>query len=178
MPQVQLPMFPEGTTLITSEIAFQRKDDQIVYLNGHLPVFTHQASDLATFRFFTTQLICNGTASQGKIARAFGVPLVTVKRCVKNYRLHGAQAFYGPKPKRRGHKLSPEVLTEVQGMLDEGLTVPAIAEKTGVLKTTLHKAIDADRLRQVKKKVQVKAAKANPSRAPKASEASAMSKLR
>jgi hypothetical protein len=177
MPQVQLPIFPEGTTLITSELAFQRKDDQIVYLNGHLPVFTHQAGDLATFRFFTSQLIINGTASQGQIAKAFGVPLVTIKRCVKSYRLHGAKAFYGPKPKRAGHKLTPEMLAEAQGMLDEGLEVPEISEKTGVLKTTLHKAIDAGRLRQIKKKAPARAARENPSRAPKANAALSMSKL-
>ncbi len=94
MPQVQLPLFAQGTTPITAELAFERRDDQVVYFNGHLPVFTHDAKDLASFRFITTQLIVNGTASQGQIAKAFGVPLRTVKRCVKRYRGTGGRVFF------------------------------------------------------------------------------------
>ena len=90
MPQVQLPVFPADATLINDALACQCRDGQAVYLNGHLPVFTHATADLASFRFFTTQLIVNGTATQGEIARAFGVPRGTVKRCVKRHRLRGA----------------------------------------------------------------------------------------
>lgn len=124
----------------------------MVYFNGHLPVFTHGAQDLASFRLFTSQLIINGTATQGQIVRAFGVPLTTVKRCVKKYRQSGAKAFFAPLPKRHGHKLMPERLSQAQALLDQGESVPAISEQLGVLATTLHKAIDAGRLRQVKKK--------------------------
>ena len=99
-------MFPEGTTLITSELAFERRDSQVVYFNGHLPVFTHEAEDLGSFRLFTSQLIINGTATQGQIVRAFGVSLTTVKRCVKKYRQAGAKAFFAPPPPRHGHKLT------------------------------------------------------------------------
>lgn len=83
MPQVQLPIFPEGTTEITPEIAFQRRDAAVCYFNGHLPVFVHDCEDLATFRLFSSQLVINGNATQSQIARAFGVPLVTVKRYAK-----------------------------------------------------------------------------------------------
>jgi hypothetical protein len=83
MPQVQLPLFPNGTTPINEHLAFQCRDNQVVYLNGHLPVFTHAADDLASFRRFSSQLVVNGTATQADIVRAFGVPLITVKRAVK-----------------------------------------------------------------------------------------------
>ena len=79
MPQVQLPIFPEGVTHISSEIAFQCEDGKVCYFNGHLPVFIHDQEDLATFRMFSSQLVINGNATQAQIARAFGVPLVTVK---------------------------------------------------------------------------------------------------
>src|SRR5258708_15598078 len=107
VPQVQLPIFPEGTTLITPELAFERRDGQVVYFNGHLPVFLHAVEDLASFRFFTSQLIINGTATQGQIEKAFGVPLTTIKRGVKKYRVGGPKAFYAPAPKRQGHRLTP-----------------------------------------------------------------------
>jgi len=152
VPQVQLPIFPEGTTLITSELAFERRDCQVVYFNGHLPVFTHDAKDLASFRLFTSQLIINGTATQGQIVRAFGVPLTTVKRSVKKYRLGGAKAFFAPPPPRHGHKLTAERLAQAQALLDAGESVPSVSAQIGVLATTLHKAIDTGRLRQIKKK--------------------------
>lgn len=152
MPQVQLPLFPVGSSVINPELGFERRDRQVVYLNGHLPVFTHEVDDLASFRFFTTQLIVNGTASQSQIAAAFGVPLTTIKRYCRQYRERGAPAFFKPAARRRGHRLTPERLIEVQRLLDEGLSVPEISRQTGLLASTLHKAIDDGRLKQIKKK--------------------------
>jgi hypothetical protein len=80
MPQLQLPIFPAGTTLITSEIAFECGEGKVTYIYGHLPVFQHAEGDLAAFRYFTSQLVVNGTVGQADIARAFCVPKVTVKR--------------------------------------------------------------------------------------------------
>src|SRR6516225_6408439 len=51
------------------------------YIHGHLPVFQHAQQDLAAFRYFTSQLVVNGTVGQAAIARAFHVPTVTVKWC-------------------------------------------------------------------------------------------------
>ena len=152
MPQLQLPVFPSGTTAINPELAFERREDQVVYFNGHLPVFTHTTQDLASFRFFSTQLIVNGTASQGEIVKAFGVPLTTVKRCCRLYRERGASAFFKPPARRQGHRLTPEKLAEAQALLDQGKTVPAISAQLGILASTLHKAIDDGRLKQLKKK--------------------------
>jgi len=153
MPQLQLPVFPAGTSAINSELAFERRDDQVVYFNGHLPVFTHTAQDLASFRFFTTQLIINGSASQGEIVKAFGVPMTTVKRCCRLYRERGASGFFKPPARRQGHRLTPEKLAQAQGMLDEGKRVPAISVQLGILASTLHKAIDDGRLKAFKKKM-------------------------
>lgn len=152
MPQLQLPVFAVGTTAITPELAYERREDQVVYFNGHLPVFTHGTKDLASFRFFTTQLIVNGTASQGQIVKAFGVPLTTVKRCCRLYRERGASAFFKPPARRQGHRLTPEKLAEAQALLDEVKTVPAISAQLGILVTTLHKAIDDGRLKGLKKR--------------------------
>jgi len=153
MPQVQLPVFPQGTTSITSELAVARGVDQVVYYNGHLPVFTHEVKDLASFRLFTTQLIINGTASQGDIVKTFGVPITTVKRCCKRFRQRGAAAFFRPAERRQGTRLTAAVLAQVQALLDQGTSVPAISRQLKILASTLHKAIDDGRLRQFKKKI-------------------------
>lgn len=152
MPQVQLPLFPDGSTPITTELAFERRGEQVVYFNGHLPVFTHGTKDLASFRLFTTQLIVNGTASQGEIVKAFGVPITTVKRCCKRYRERGAEAFFKPVERREGRRLDSQRLAQAQALLMEGVGVPEISRQLGLLATTLHKAIDDGRLKQIKKK--------------------------
>jgi hypothetical protein len=152
MPQVQLPLFPAGTTQLNESLAVECRDGQVTYFNGHLPVFTHAQDDLAAFRLFTSQLVVNGSASQGDIRRAFGVPKVAVQRAVDRYRAGGAGAFFvAPKP-RMGRKLTPEVSGHVQGLLDQGQAVPAISRQTGVLANTIHKAIRAGRLRAGAKK--------------------------
>jgi transposase len=155
MPQVQLPLFPVGTTAINAELAFERRDEQVVYYNGHLPVFTHGTEDLASFRFFTTQLIVNGTATQGQIVQAFGVPITTVKRACRLYRERGASAFFKPMARRQGHRLTPERLAEAQRLLDQGQRVPQISAQLNILPSTLHKALDDGRLKLVKKKARV-----------------------
>ena len=167
MPQAQLPVFPAGSTEINSELAFECRDHQVTYFNGHLPVFTHAVDDLASFRFFTTQLIVNGTASQGEIVRAFGVPLTTVKRYTGKYRREGAKTFFAPPRRRAGSKLTPERLVQAQQLLDQGLEVPEISRQLGVLATTLHKAIQSGRLQVRKKKTRPRRARSGP--APKRS---------
>ena len=152
MPQVQLPLFPAGATPLNESLAVECRDGQVTYFNGHLPVFTHAQNDLAAFRLFTSQLIVNGSASQGDIRRAFGVPKIAVQRAVDRYRAGGAAAFFLPPKARTGRKLTPAVLDQVQALLDQGQSVPEISPATGVLANTMHKAIRAGRLRAGAKK--------------------------
>jgi transposase len=152
MPQVQMPIFPSGVTHITPHIAFQCEDGKVCYLNGHLPVFIHDQKDLQTFRLFTTQLIVNGSVKQGDIARAFGVPVRTVKRYVKRYRENGAKGFYAPPKTRSASKLTGDVLRQAQELLDEGQSIPEVGRTLGLLSNTLNKAVHAERLHRNKKK--------------------------
>ena len=152
MPQVQLPLFPAGTTPLNDALAVACRDGQVTYYNGHLPVFTHAQDDLAAFRLFTSQLIVNGSASHGDIRRAFGLPKIAVQRAVNRYRAGGAAAFFVPPKPRVGRKLTPVVVPQVQGLLDQGELVPAISQVTGVLANTIRKAIRAGRLRPATKK--------------------------
>ena len=153
MPQLQLPIFPVGTTPITPEIAFECREGKVVYVNGHLPVFQHDEKDLASFRLFSSQLIVNGTVGQADIARAFHVPLGTVKRYVRRYRNGGPKSFFTPPKRRSAAVLKGDVKEQAQALLDEGRSVPEVSQATGVLADTLHKAIDSGRLYQQKKRL-------------------------
>lgn len=109
MPQLQLPIFHEGTHLITPDLGYQRKDDEVVYWYGMMPVFSHQVDDLASFRMIVSQFYVKGNAKQVEIVKAFGIKPLALKRWVKKYREEGGpKAFYIEKRgRRRGKKRAP-----------------------------------------------------------------------
>ena len=152
MPQLQLPMFPAGSQDINRDLACRTEEDKVVYFNGHLPVFFHARDDLASFRMFTSQLIVQGSATQGDIARVFGVPLVTIKRSTQLYRARGPAGFFVPKERRDGTKLNDAKLAEARVLIDQGQALATVSAHTGVLVDTLRKAIQAGRLPPLKKR--------------------------
>jgi hypothetical protein len=78
MPQVQMPIFPQGSAELTSDLAYQVRDGRVTYFYGHLPVFTHEEKDLRTFRLITSQFIVNGAVKQSRIIGAPALDLSTV----------------------------------------------------------------------------------------------------
>ena len=153
MPQRQLPIFPAGVTEINNSIAVQKEAGQVVYIHGHLPVFHHQEEDIGSFRMFTSQMIVNGTVKPKEIVKAFGVPVITVKRYVKVFRDQGAKGFYETRARASSASvLKGEVLDRARILLGEGQSVPQVARELKVLANTLHKAIRAGRLPAPQKK--------------------------
>jgi hypothetical protein len=149
MPQMQLPIFPAGVTEINSRVAVEARDGQVCYVYGHLPVFQHEEIDVRSFRMFTSQMIVTGSVKPREIVETFGVPMVTVKRYMKVYRQHGAKGFYESKARHSSaSKLKGETLERAQQLLDQGRSVPEVAEEINVLGNTIHKAVRAGRLRR------------------------------
>ena len=146
MPQLQLPLFPEGVTHLTPEIAFERAEGWVTYIHGLAPVFRHEEKDIASFRLFTSQLIVQGMVQQSDVVRVFGVPRITVMRAVKVYREQGPKGFFRERRKRSGGVLKGETHQQAQALLDAGKSVPEVGRQLGVLPNTLHKAIRQGRL--------------------------------
>jgi transposase-like protein len=152
MPQIQLPMFPEGVTHVTSVLAFEKRDGRVTYFNGMMPVFSHDEHDVQTFRMITSQFCLNGNATQAEIAKAFGVPLSTIKRYCKLYREKGPGGFYAPKPHRGAAVLTEPVLRQAQELLDEKYPIGMVAQQLGIKRNTLTKAVRAGHLHVSAKK--------------------------
>jgi transposase len=116
-------------------------------------VFHHEEVDVGSFRMFTSQMIVNGTVKPMEIVKAFGVPVITVKRHVKVFREHGAKGFYETKARQSSASvLKGEVLERARMLLEEGRSVPEVASELKILANTLHKAIRAGRLPAHEKK--------------------------
>ena len=152
MPQMQLPIFPEGTTSINESIGFVKKDGKITYFYGHLPVFIHDTDDVRSFRMFTSQLYVNGTVKQAEICRAFGVTSIGVKRGVKRYRERGTSGFYEQRRQRGPAVLIPSVIEKAQYLLDNNAEIADVSEELGIKRDTLRKAIASGKLHQTTKK--------------------------
>lgn len=148
--QILLPVFPSETTLLSATIAVQKKDGQVWYFTGMMPIFCHAEDDLASFRMFTGQLYVNGNCTQQEIVNVFGVSAVSVKRAVKKYRTGGAAAFFkskasSPKPAR---VLIPAVIERAQGLLNAGQSKAEVAAELGIKPDTFDQAIRDGRLTQ------------------------------
>ncbi len=152
MPQMQLPIFPSGTTMINTNLAIKEEDGLVTYFYGHLPVFTHHVDDTKTFRMITSQICANGNAKQADIHRTFGVPLISIKRGVKLFNEKGTGGFYEKQRTRGGAVLTDGLLARVQELLDEGRELSEVAAELSVQKDTLRKATKDGRLHAPKKK--------------------------
>jgi len=154
MPQTLLPILDEGNNVINGLLNVDSRGGTWTYFHGGLPVFSHPASDHASFRMFTAQLVCSGQCRQADIIRAFGVSQSSMKRAAKQYREHGCESFYRPRKGRGATVMTPEVLEQAQGLLNTGHTRQEAAAKLGIKAETLRKAIESGKLtdpRQVKK---------------------------
>ena len=149
-------MFPAGSQNLNDDLACRSDGENVVYFNGHLPVFFHRKDDLASFRMYTSQLIVQGSATQGDVAKAFGVPLISIKRSTQLYRTLGPAGFFVPKERREGTKLDVAKLAEAGVLIEQGQPLAVVSRATGVLIDTLRKAIEAGRLPPLKKRSQPK----------------------
>jgi hypothetical protein len=152
MPQLHLPMFPNGVIHITDQLAVMKKDGDVTYFNGHMPVFRHAENDVSTFRMITSQFCVSGCAKQSDIIRAFGVTSISVKRSVKTYREKGPKGFYAPRVTRGAAVLVDTVVAQAEEFLASGASEAEVAEQLGLKLNTLQKAIRAGRVRRPVKK--------------------------
>jgi len=151
MPQSLLPIFPSECTPINELVSFCNRNGMVYYFHGCMPVFTHPEDDMKSFRMFTSQLVVNGNCKQVEIVRALGISEISMKRYVKKYRERGVASFF-ERPRRRGPSvLRAEVIAHGQQLLSDGWSREQVADRLGLKKGTLAKAIQAGRLVEHKK---------------------------
>ena len=163
MAQLQLPVFPEGVTQLSSDLGVTCREGRVSYFYGTLPVFTHDAKDVKSFRMFTSQLYVDGKVKQADLVRIFGVSAISVKRAVKLYETMGPGGFWRSRPTRGPSVLTAEVLKQAQGLLDQGQSLREVAAELGIQYDTMRKAVRAGRLHEGEKKTN-RSARLSPQR--------------
>jgi len=148
MPQILLPLIPDGASQINDIVSVVREDDQWTYFYGARPVFSHPQDDQRSFRMLTSQLVCQGACRQVDIIRTFGVSKESVLRNVKKFREQGIDAFYVPRRGRGPTVITPEVATQAQQLLNSGASRSEVAQQLSIKSDTLRKAINQGRLQE------------------------------
>jgi hypothetical protein len=152
MPQLHLPLFPNGATEITPYLSFCVNGEDVTYFHCDMPILTHAKTDRPSFLVAVAQLHVICGVKQAALARVFGIAPITVKRAVKLFREKGAPGFYAQRNYRGAAVLTEAVLTQAQSLLDEGHEPRIVAQTLGIKPNTLSKAIRAGKLHQPVKK--------------------------
>lgn len=147
--QLLLPLFPHTTKLITPTLGVFEEKGTVFYLHSGVPVDLHVADDLKSFRRITSKLIHLGQCNQKDIVDTFHVSEDSVRRSLKLFKEKGEKGFLGEE-KRHGvcHKMLPDRLSRIQGMLDVGKSNYAIAKKERISESTIRYSIQAGKLKK------------------------------
>ncbi len=119
--QMQLPIFPENTKLLSDTWGVFLKDDFVYYLHNGSPVHVHDKNDMNTYRYVTATLIVNHSCSATRLSEVFGVNTINFYRYAKRLRKGGADSFFKPDDSRgQTHKMTQDKIEEAQKYLNLG----------------------------------------------------------
>jgi len=93
--QMQLPIFPHETKLLSDTWGVFIKDDFVYYLHNGSPVHIHRKYDIKTYRYVTANLIVNHSCTAKRLSEVFGVGSFNFQRYAKLYRERERKPFSG-----------------------------------------------------------------------------------
>lgn len=136
--QMQLPIFPTTTKMLSSTWGVFEKDNFVYYLHNGSPIHIHEKGDQNSFRFITATLIVNHSCSATGLSRVFGFGVRNFERYAKRLRDLGTEAFFKPNDDRgKCHKMTQEKLIEAQGFLDDGYSYQGTAKEIHVHESSI-----------------------------------------
>jgi len=131
--QMQLPIFPVTTKLLSATWGVFIKDDFVYYLHNGSPVHVHKNDDINTYRYVTATLIVNHACSASRLSKVFGVGAFNFSRYAKRLREDGIDAFFNPKETRgQCYKMTKDKLEEAQKYIDLGYSQLKTAKEISV----------------------------------------------
>lgn len=140
--QLQLPIYPFDTRLISPRLGVYQKDSLVQYIANGLPIYSHDVEDLQSFRFITSNFIKQGLCKSTEIASCFCIPVDSVKRYLNKLRNQGEAAFFSQQTRHgHSHKIRGSVAERIQKKLDQGVSVNAIAKSEGLTEGSIRYAV-------------------------------------
>jgi transposase len=151
--QLRLPLLPDDSLDVSDAVAVVVRDGQVWWFHQGLPIGSHVRDDVGSFRLYASMMCDGGACKLVEVQRAFSVSAVSVKRALKQYRAEGARGFFRSRRTPRGAPvMTPERVTQIQELLDQGVDVRVVAEQLGLKRDTVYRAVKAGRLHRPAKK--------------------------
>jgi biotin operon repressor len=155
--QAQLPFFPENTKLITSTLGFRKQDGFVYYLHNGNPIYCHNEDDRNGYHFILGNLVVNNLCTISELSKSLGERRRNIERYAKSFRENGASHFFSRKETRgQCYKVTDEVLSKIQTLLDKGYSQYSIAKELSISSSAISYHIKNDRLHLKKKAIQNK----------------------
>ncbi len=147
--QLQLPIFPIGTKMISDCLGVYETDGLIQYIVNGLPVYAHPKDDLNAFRYITSNFTERGLCRKVDVARCFHMTEDFVYKAHKKFKEQGEDGFFG-KDGRHGyaHKIVGATKERIQQKLDRGQSVNSIAKEEGVRESAIRYQIGQGNLKK------------------------------
>ena len=147
--QLLLPIFPPEVKLITHTFGVFARDGIVNYLHCGVPIYSHAAEDLNSFRYITSKFVLQGLCKQVEISRCFGISYDSVKRNTRRLAEQGERVFFASDPRGgQCYKLLPAILDRMQRKLDGGTSNSEIARLEGVTEGAVRYAIKHGKLKK------------------------------
>lgn len=148
MKNVNLPLIPSGATSLGDAFSIFVDDKFVTWYHQLAVINRHPLDDTNTYRYMLGFMHFHNGVPQAVLARATGFHANSVMKYANIYRESGLRGFFSPVRVRGASVLVPEVLSHCQELLDQGLSRTEVAERVGIKKNTLDKAIRDKRLQE------------------------------
>ena len=142
-------MPPPNAHIVSSRLAIEHTEDELVAFDSSGPIYRCHRDDPVALRLAAVQLSQLGLAPIRDLAAAVGISRQRIHVHRKRYAEQGVAAVLGQARRpRTPHRLTDELQTEAQRLLDDGWPVSRVANDVGVCEGTVRLAIKRGRLHQ------------------------------
>jgi len=146
--QSRLPLHPAEAIEINNTVSFLDDGTIVAYFAAGVPLFTHTHEDAVGRRVALSQIVALELATPTELRDCLGVGRSTLYRQQERFQAHGVAGLADEKHGPKGpHKLTEELLSRAQGLLDEGKSNRAVAQELTVNEGTIRHALRRGLLR-------------------------------
>jgi transposase len=140
--QSRLPLHPAEAIEINDTVSFIDDGKTVAYFAAGIPLFLHAREDVVGRRVAVAQIIALGLATPTELSVGLRVGRTTLYRQQHRFKSQGVEGLADEKHGPKGpHKLTEQLVSQAQGLLDEGKSNRAVAEEVGVSEGTIRHAI-------------------------------------
>lgn len=140
--QSRLPLHPAEATEINDTVSFVDDGKSVAYFGAGIPLFTHAREDVVGRRVAAAQIMTLGLATPTELCVGLHVGRTTLYRQQERFRARGVEGLADEKRGPRGpHKLTEQLVSQAQRLLDEGKSNRAVAEEVGVSEGTIRHGV-------------------------------------